>query len=302
MTELIEVSNLTAKDVFAKGKTEELVARIEKEARSLVPDLTTAKGRQAIKSLAYKVAQSKTALDGMGKDIVADWKEKAKRVDGNRKLIRTRLDNLRDEVRKPLTDWEEEQAAKKAAEELAAKIEADHGEAIALNELHDANKRVAELEAKQAAEAAAKSAEAAKASARDEPAIDEQPNQNMTEEFADQQPEITGVDLAQGPDETATAEFDPVAEALAMAEKMGGEVEVIKPVPTATIMNEEPIQGGHAEQTQLSGPDIDEREHQANVNRIALNALVDQGIDAATAKQVIILIAKNLIPDVYMNY
>ncbi|EES5368095.1 cell envelope biogenesis protein TolA, partial [Escherichia coli] len=38
---------------------------------SFVPDITTAKGRKEIAYLAYKVAQTKTYLDGLGKDLVA---------------------------------------------------------------------------------------------------------------------------------------------------------------------------------------------------------------------------------------
>ena len=44
-----------------------LIERIAAEVRAHVPDLTTAKGRDAIKSLAYKVARSKTMLDDAGK-------------------------------------------------------------------------------------------------------------------------------------------------------------------------------------------------------------------------------------------
>lgn len=49
------------------SQVDDLIARLEAEALSHAPDLTTAKGRKAIASLAYKVAQSKTALDKAGK-------------------------------------------------------------------------------------------------------------------------------------------------------------------------------------------------------------------------------------------
>ncbi|OCS62006.1 hypothetical protein BBZ50_02590 [Escherichia coli] len=51
---------------------------------SFVPDITTAKGRKEIASLAYKVAQTKTYLDGLGKDLVAELKEIPKLIDANR--------------------------------------------------------------------------------------------------------------------------------------------------------------------------------------------------------------------------
>jgi len=83
-----------------------ILARIEAEVRSHAPDLTTDRGRKAIASLAYKVSQSKTALDNAGKKLTEDQKQAIAAVDAARKKIRDRLDALRDEARKPLTDWE----------------------------------------------------------------------------------------------------------------------------------------------------------------------------------------------------
>lgn len=79
---------------------------IAERARSLVPDLSTAKGRKAIASNAANVAKSKTALDAVGKDLVDEYKEIPKKIDAGRKLARDFLDGLKDEVRKPLTEWE----------------------------------------------------------------------------------------------------------------------------------------------------------------------------------------------------
>lgn len=90
-----------------------LIARIEAEVRSHVPDTSTAKGRDAIKSLAYKVSRSKTALDDAGKALNEEARAQINLVDGARKRIRDRLDALRDEARAPLTAWEEAEAARK---------------------------------------------------------------------------------------------------------------------------------------------------------------------------------------------
>lgn len=89
-----------------KDAIEKLISEIERQARSEVPVVDTAKGRDAIKSLAHKIARSKTALDDMGKAIVTPLKEKAKKVDAERKIIRDRLDTLKEEIRKPVTDFE----------------------------------------------------------------------------------------------------------------------------------------------------------------------------------------------------
>lgn len=70
------------------------------------PDTSTAKGRQEIASLAHSVARSKTYLDGVGKELVTELKEKPKLVDAERKRIRDLLDEWKDEVRAPLTKLE----------------------------------------------------------------------------------------------------------------------------------------------------------------------------------------------------
>jgi hypothetical protein len=72
--------------------------------------MTTTKGRDAIRSLAAKVARTKTGLDDLGKEHVSELKKQTGAVDIQRKLIRDRLDALRDEVRDPLTKFEEAEA------------------------------------------------------------------------------------------------------------------------------------------------------------------------------------------------
>lgn len=92
-----------------------LLADIRKKASSLVPDITTVKGRKEIASVAYAVAQTKTHLDGAGKALTEKYKEIPKKIDATRKLIRDELDKLKDEVRAPLTAFEEEEANRVAA-------------------------------------------------------------------------------------------------------------------------------------------------------------------------------------------
>lgn len=90
------------------------LSKIKEELDAFVPDVSTKKGRDAIASISYKVAKSKTALDNIGKDLVADLKEVPKKIDAERKRMRDLLDQWKDEVRKPLTDWEEAEEARKA--------------------------------------------------------------------------------------------------------------------------------------------------------------------------------------------
>lgn len=103
---LVDPEKIDPKAVFASGGAEVLLAEIEAIARNFVGDLSTATGRNVFKAQAYKIARTKVALDNIGKEHVADLKEKAKAVDAERKVLRDRLDALADEVRAPLTAYE----------------------------------------------------------------------------------------------------------------------------------------------------------------------------------------------------
>ena len=96
------------------AKFDAFYQRIKAEADSHVPDLTSETGRKAIASLAYKVARTKTAIDAEGKRLTEEWRANVSKVDAARKVIRDRLDALKDEVRAPLTKWEEDEAERVA--------------------------------------------------------------------------------------------------------------------------------------------------------------------------------------------
>jgi colicin import membrane protein len=147
---------------------EKIIAAIEAEIRAFVPDLTTDKGRKAIAAMAYKVSQSKVVLFNLGKSLTADWKAKAKKVDEAKATVEARLDALRDATRKPLTDWEEAEKARIAAEVLKRQIEEAHGTALMENDLFNRARELAAKEAELArieAERIAKEEEAARAEA-----------------------------------------------------------------------------------------------------------------------------------------
>ncbi|HBS6449689.1 TPA: hypothetical protein MAM66_003614 [Klebsiella pneumoniae] len=154
--DLVVIEKKNAMAVFTNNdQLDPLIEAIEKEARGLVPDVTTKKGRDAIASMAHKVARSKTYIDNAGKDLVAELKALPKQIDESRRVVRERLDALKDEVRRPLTEWEAEQERIKAEEamnalhaealamneefdrQLAARIESDHEMALLMNDAFD---------------------------------------------------------------------------------------------------------------------------------------------------------------------
>lgn len=98
-------------------KFEDFYEHVKAEAKALPVDLSTEKGRKAIKSMAHKIARTKTAIDEAGKKLNEEARAKINAVDESRRKIRERFDALKDEVRAPLTEWEE------AEEERLAKVE-----------------------------------------------------------------------------------------------------------------------------------------------------------------------------------
>ncbi|MDV8155233.1 hypothetical protein [Acinetobacter bereziniae] len=83
-----------------------IVDQIKAQVSSIVPDVSTAKGRKEIASLAYKVAQSKSAIDSEGKKLKEQYTVVTNKIDADRKFARDELDAERDRIRQPLTDWE----------------------------------------------------------------------------------------------------------------------------------------------------------------------------------------------------
>ncbi|MBK59390.1 MAG: hypothetical protein CML01_11375 [Pseudomonas sp.] len=108
----------TALQVFqAANGLDPYLQQIRAEIDGFTPDVSTKKGRDAIASIAHKVARSKTALDNVGKELVADLKEIPKKIDAERKRMRDLLDAWKDEVRAPLNEWEQAEADRVAKHE-----------------------------------------------------------------------------------------------------------------------------------------------------------------------------------------
>lgn len=145
MQELIVIEKINVMTVFTSAEgLDPYVQMVRDEVDKHECDLSTVKGRSEIASLANKVAKTKVYMDGLGKDLVSEWKSKSKVVDASRKFMRDQLDLLKVEVRKPLTDWEdseklrlEEEKAKLEAELLAKQIESDHEIGILMNNEFD---------------------------------------------------------------------------------------------------------------------------------------------------------------------
>lgn len=141
---VIEITEVQAPDVFVQGGLDQFFKKIEEQVSAEVPDLTTKKGRDRIASLAYQVSQSKTAVEKPGRAYLKRLKEAVKPAEQEIKRFVDACDQLRDKVRQPLTEWEEEQkrieeerAAAEEAERIRIQVEADHEIGLLMNEKFD---------------------------------------------------------------------------------------------------------------------------------------------------------------------
>lgn len=126
-TQLVTIPEGSAYTVFTtETGIDPFLARVRQEIDAFVPDVSTATGRKAIASMAYVVTRTKTYLEEAGKALADEQKLIPKKIDAARKKMKDTLDLWRDEVRKPLTDWE-------AAEEARIKGHTDC--LTALNEM-----------------------------------------------------------------------------------------------------------------------------------------------------------------------
>lgn len=92
-----------------------LVSEIEKRCMAEVFDYGTAAGRKDARSLAYRVAQSKSAIDNKGKELNADMAAAIAKVNTNKKVAIDRLQALQDKIKKPAEDWDAAEKARKDA-------------------------------------------------------------------------------------------------------------------------------------------------------------------------------------------
>ncbi|HFO0273402.1 TPA: hypothetical protein ACT918_002388 [Enterobacter hormaechei subsp. xiangfangensis] len=319
VTDLVVIEKQNAMAVFTtKEQLDPIIEAIEKEARSLVPDVSTRKGRDAIASMAHKVARSKTYIDNAGKDLVAELKALPKQIDESRRIVRERLDALKDEVRRPLTEWEAEQERIKAEEAMnalhaealvmneefdlqrAAQIEADHEMALLMNDKFDRDREEQRRQEEQAqrerderlkqeaAEQARRDAEA-KHKAEIEAAARREAEEKARAELAERQRIET---------EQRAAREKQEAEERARREKeeaVAAERRRLKEAEAARLAEEQRI----AEEEARRAAD---KEHRRTVNRRVIADLIAQGIPEEFAQKALLAIAGGKVQDAHIKY
>lgn len=95
------------------AKYDALYEHMKAETDAFAPDVTSDKGRKACAAMAFKVTKTKTAIDNARKALTAEWRTQTAQVNEVGAKIAADLTELAKEVRKPLTDWEAAEDARK---------------------------------------------------------------------------------------------------------------------------------------------------------------------------------------------
>lgn len=101
-----DISEENAPAIYVEGGLKPFLDAVAAEVSTEVPDTSSRKGRERIASLAARVSRSKTAVEKPGRDYLKRLKELPKVVEAELREFTRAMDALRDEVRKPLDDWQ----------------------------------------------------------------------------------------------------------------------------------------------------------------------------------------------------
>lgn len=116
---LMILENGNPKELFVMNGLDAFIAKIKEEVANAPQDISTKKGREEIASLAYKVAKSKTALVKLGKESIEDLQKTVKAVTAERNRGEAALQEIQDNIRKPLTEWENAEKERVAGHEAS---------------------------------------------------------------------------------------------------------------------------------------------------------------------------------------
>jgi len=314
LVKIEDISESNAPAIYIEGGLDQYVKMASDKVSSVVPDLTTAKGRAAIATLAAKVSSSKVAVDDKGKSYLKRLKAQPKIIEKELREFREKMDALRDKTREPLTLWEGEQKAIEAkklaeaeAEKLALQVEADHEIAILLDEKHDRELEEARLEAKRrqeeyeqklkdeaAAKAEAEKLEAIKREAAAKEAARISEENRIASEARARQAEIDA--------EARHIEQAKQAESARIEAEKQAKINAGIAAENARIAEQNRV----IAEAKVKADELAELEankaHVGSKRREAKESIMSLGIDEATAKKIVLAVCKGSIANISISY
>jgi len=101
-----------------------IISEIEKEVADFSGDITTKKGQAEIKSMAAKIAKCKSPIKNLAMELKDESRKLIDSVNAQWNRYEEAMDNLRDEIRRPVDEIEEKEAAElKGRQDRLAQIE-----------------------------------------------------------------------------------------------------------------------------------------------------------------------------------
>lgn len=112
--ELVIFQQISPLAVFKENKVDDFLKRVAEEviAFKKIRDMSTPKGRSEIKSFSFKIAQTKAPLDKAGLNLTEEARSKINLINAERKRVKEALQAFQDDVRQPLTDYENKEEAR----------------------------------------------------------------------------------------------------------------------------------------------------------------------------------------------
>lgn len=314
-TDVCLIEEQTAIDAFTdEASINAVIAATKSVLDSFEHDMKTPTSRKRTATLSAKVSKLKTRIDGAGKELVSGWKAKSKLVDASRKTLRDSLDELRDEARKPLNEWEAEQerielekAAAILAEKDAALLLADHEIGLLLNEKFDDDIAAAVILEAQAAEERKRLEQERmnrEATERAERLLVEQREQLDRDKAQALQAEKEAAARAQQAerDKVIAQNNERMAEERRIAAEAQAKTNAEAAAENARLMEvARQAEAARHERAELDRRKANKR-HVGGVRRAAKEAIMRYGVDETTAKAIVIAIAKGDIPSVSIAY
>ncbi|MDV2043815.1 hypothetical protein RZR66_12910 [Citrobacter freundii] len=325
---IIEIAPDMAPSIYVENGLEKFLEQIRESVKE-VPDLSTAKGRARIASLAAQVSRSKTAVEKPGRDYLRHLKEAVKPAEAELRRFVSACDEMRDEVRRPLTEWEAEQERIKAEEamnvlhaealemnikfdqERAAKFEADHEMALLMNEKHDreAKEKAEEAERQRIAHEEELKRQAAEKAKREAEEKIERERAEASRREAELKLKAEQAERERiAADQKAEAEKKAAAERAEREKQEAIEVEKRKAQEEADRIKREAEakevarlaeEKRIADEAAARAADV---EHRRAINAAAVQALIDHGIPDDWAKACVVAIARGKVPATTINY
>lgn len=325
-----------------KGGASEIIAAAQDAARTAAEGLGvgTAKERQRLASIAHSISKAKVALDDHGKLLVEDAKKQIKIVDDERKSVRDSFDALRDEIRLPVTKWEQDKAEREQETErllqflkqsrmpvdeaggpvssdvIKARIENvqavsvpdDYGELkgqIDTSKAEALDSLNAMLSVSVENEAKALELERLRKEAAERETKEAQIKRDAeVAARAKEEAEAAAkaqIDAAKAETEKAKADAIAKAEAADREAKALAE-KAVEDERRKVAAEKAAVEAAAKAKADAEAKKAADTEHQGRINKKALDSLIALGFDEAVSKKLIGAVAKGLVPNITINY